>query len=255
MNAELILENNKVSEKEKEKISLTVEEEALLEKKRKKELKKAKYYELNTPPKRTVLEEVGNSVTHGVGALFAIAVLTLLILKSDTPLKLAAAIVYGVSMFLMMMASCLYHAFGSKTKVKRLFRRFDYSGIYLLIGGTFAPLFLVYFGNTFGFTLFGIQWALIITGITLVAIFGPGRVRVMNFILFFAIGWSGIMFIPDFIQNNLPLLWWIVGGGVVYTLGMIPFAFKSVKGAHFIWHFFVLAGAVIQFVGILLCVY
>ena len=224
--------------------------------KRKAKAKKAvDYYVLNTPPKRTVLEEVGNSVTHGLGAIMAIVVLVLLILKSDTPLKLASSLVYGISMFLMMMASCLYHAFGSNTRVKRLFRRFDYCGIYLLIGGTFAPLFLVYFGNTFGFVMFAIQWALIITGVTLVSIFGPGRVRVMNFILFFAIGWSGLMFIPSFIKNNLTLLWWIIGGGVVYTLGMIPFGFKSLKGAHFIWHFFVLAGGIIQFVGIYLCVF
>jgi len=63
------------------------------------------------------------------------------------------------------------------------------------------------------------------------------------------------MFIPDFIMNNLALLWYILGGGIVYTLGMIPFAKKGIKGAHFIWHIFVLGGAAVQFLGILFYIY
>lgn len=194
-------------------------------------------------------------MTHGVGAILAIVALVLLLLKSDTGLKITASIVYGFSMTFMMTMSCLYHSFKTGSKVKRLWRRFDYTSIYLLIGGTFAPLFLVYWGNTLGIVLFAIQWALIITGVTMVCIFGPGRVRWLNFTLYFAIGWSGIMFIPDFIQHNLPLFWMILGGGLVYTLGMIPFAMRKIKCTHFIWHFFVLMGAIVQFLGILLFVY
>ena len=46
-----------------------------------------KRQELNEPPKLTVLEEVGNAVTHGIGAGLAIAGFVLLLLKSDTGLK------------------------------------------------------------------------------------------------------------------------------------------------------------------------
>jgi len=224
-------------------------------KKEKKKLKKERNRLLNMPPKRGVLEEIGNSVTHGVGALLGILGLILLLLKSDTPLKIMASIFYGVSIFIMMLSSCLYHAFKSDSTVKRIFRRFDYIGIYLLIGGTFAPIFLVYQGDLFGIILFCIQWAAIITGVTFVSIFGPGRVKLLNFILYFVIGWSGLIFIPSFIKNNIQLLYWILIGGVAYTLGMIPFTMKNSKVAHFIWHFFVLIGAALHFIGIYILIY
>ena len=106
--------------------------------------KKMRIRELNQPPHLSVLEEIGNAVTHGVGAILAIVGLVLMLLKSDTLTKALASWVYGLSMFLMMIMSCLYHSFRYGSTVKRIFRRFDYSSIYLLIGGTFAPLLLVY---------------------------------------------------------------------------------------------------------------
>ena len=210
---------------------------------------------LSNPPKRPVLEEIGNAVTHGIGAILAIVALVLMLKKSNTGLAITASIVYGLSMFIMMLMSCLYHSFKSGSKVKRIWRRFDYSSIYLLIGGTFAPLYLVYWGDILGIVLFIIQWCFIVLGITLVCVFGPGRFKWIHYTMYFVIGWSGLVFIPDWIKNNLELLWMILGGGVVYTLGMIPFAKKSIKSAHFIWHFFVLAGAIVQFLGILLFAY
>ena len=149
-------------------------------KEEKKEAKRAKrqhYKELNEPPKLTVLEEVGNAVTHGIGAGLAIAGFVLLLLKSDTGLKVMASCFYGISLILMFLMSCLYHSYKSGLAVKRLWRRFDYSSIYLLIGGTFAPLYLVYWGNVLGIVLFCVQWALIIAGITIICVFGPGRFR------------------------------------------------------------------------------
>lgn len=214
----------------------------------------------NEAPKRSILEEIGNSVSHGIGALFGITALVLMLLKSDgNSLKILGSIVYGLSITIMMLMSCLYHAFRHGSTVKRLWRRFDYSSIYLLIGGTFAPLQLVELGQNQGHPYlaiiwFSIMWALIITGITFVSIFGPGRTKKINFPLYFVIGWSGLLFIPGWIQHNLPLLFWILGGGIIYSLGMIPFVLKK-RSAHFIFHLLVVAGCVIQFIGIYTCVY
>jgi len=153
-----------------------------------KEERKKKIKQLNEPPKLTVLEEVGNAVTHGVGAILAIVALILLLLKSDTGMKIMASCFYGISLFLMMLMSCLYHSFKSGSTVKRLWRRFDYSSIYMLIGGTFAPIYLIYLGNTLGIVLFCIAWFLIIFGITMISIFGPARFMWVHFTLFFSIG-------------------------------------------------------------------
>ncbi len=222
--------------------------------------RKLEHRRLNEAPRRHLLEEIGNAVSHGLGALVGIAFLVLMILKAHDPWSLTAAIIYGSCFFLQMLFSCLYHSFRGGSTVKRIFRRFDYSSIYLAIGGTFAPLYLVYMANSWGFwwgfSLFVIQWALIATGITFVGVFGPGRIRWLHFTLYFAIGWSGVMFIPDWVQNNLPLFLWIISGGVVYTLGMIPFAaLRKRKVAHFIWHLVVLAGSILMGVGIYLYVF
>ena len=219
-----------------------------------KEERKQYIRELNEPPHLTILEEVGNAVTHGVGAALALVGFILLLLKSDTGMKVMASCFYGISLFFLMLMSCLYHAFKSGSTVKRLWRRFDYSSIYLLIGGTFAPLYLVYWGNTLGIVLFCIDWALIVVGITMLSVFGPGRFKWLHFSLYFIIGWSGLILMPDFYKNNLPLLWMIFIGGVIYTVGMIPFL-KDKKYNHFIWHFFVLAGAILHWMGIYLFVY
>ena len=220
-----------------------------------KEEKKIRNRNLNEAPKRTVLEEIGNAITHGVGALLAVFMMILMLLKSTNGLMIMASLVYGISIIVMMSMSSLYNSFKHGTKVKRLWRRFDYASIYLLIGGTYAPIFLIYIANTLGIVLFSIQWLCIVTGIVFVSIFGPGRIKWLHYILYFLVGWSGILFIPSWISSELSLLTWILLGGIIYTLGMIPFCKKGVKSAHFIWHFFVLMGAITQWIGIYLNLY
>lgn len=224
----------------------------------KRRVKKERNRELNEPPKLDVAEEIGNSITHGVGALIGVAMLVLMIIFSKSTSHLLAGIFYGVSIIIMMIMSCLYHAFKGGLTVKRLWRRFDYASIYLLIGGTFSPLLLVELGigSILGIVLFCVDWAIIIFGITMVCIFGPGRIKGLHFALYFVLGWIGILFIPLWIHNNrISLLLWILIGGLVYTLGMIPFAMKKIKNSHFIWHFFVLAGMLIQWLGIFFNIY
>ena len=206
---------------------------------------------LNEPPKRSLLEEIGNAVTHGVGALFGIAGLVLLLLKADTSLELFCALVYGLCLVIMFLMSCLYHSFRWGSRVKRLWRRFDYISIYLLIGGTFTPMWLLFWGGRSGTIICCVQWAVILTGITFVAVFGPGRPKALHSILFVVLGWCGIIFLPRMVRENLPLFLFTLIGGIVYTVGVIPFALKR-KGAHFLWHFFVFFAALIHWFGIYL---
>ena len=206
------------------------------------------------PPKRSVLEEVGNSVTHGIGALFGIAGLVLLLLRADTGIEMCAAIIYGTCFFLMFLMSCLYHSFKWGTKVKRVWRRFDYISIYLLIGGTFTPLWLLFWGGKTGTICCVADWIIILTGITLIAVFGPEKALKIHIALYIVLGWSGLVFLPEMVTNNLYLFFFILGGGILYTLGIIPFAAKK-KGAHFIWHFFVLFAAAAHWLGIYFFLY
>lgn len=204
-------------------------------------------------PKRSVLEEIGNAVTHGVGSVFSIVALILMLLNSKDSLQAVYSIIYFIGMFLSFTSSTLYHSFKHGTAVKRLFRRFDYCSIYLLIGSTFAPLLLGFIGGTLGTVFCVAQWAIIVMGITFVAIFSPARLRPLHITLYFILGWCGIIFLPSMIKAPA-LLFCILGGGIIYSLGIIPFAIKK-KCAHFIWHFFVLAGAITQWIGIYLTLF
>ena len=206
-------------------------------------------------PRRSLMEEIGNSVTHGLGSVFSIVALVLMLVFSSSPAESVAASLYFVGMFLAFTVSCLYHSFRHGAAVKRLFRRFDYSSIYLLIGATFAPVLLGFFSNTFGFIFFGIQWALIATGVTFVGVFGPTRLRWLHIPLYVILGWSAIMLLPGMIGGGaVKMALLILGGGVTYSVGIIPFVLKK-RASHFIWHFFVLAGAVVQWVGIFTHIY
>ena len=109
------------------------------------------------PPKRPLLEEIGNAVTHGVGALFAPFAFVLMLLKSDSLMDYLGASVYFFGLFVMFLMSCLYHSFKHGSTVKRIFRRFDYSSIYLLIGATFAPILLSFVGGILGNVYFALQ--------------------------------------------------------------------------------------------------
>lgn len=207
------------------------------------------------PPRRGVLEEIGNSVTHGVGAVFAIVAIVLMMVFADEPMEYLGAAFYSFGLFVMFSMSCMYHAFPHGSVVKRIFRRFDYSSIYLLIGATFAPILLADIKWPLGIVFFIIQWSIIVTGITFIGVFGPTKLRKLHIPLYLILGWSGLMLLPEmFLNHGVWYITSILGGGAVYSLGIIPFVLK--KGpSHFIWHFFVLAGAVVQWIGILAFIY
>ena len=216
---------------------------------RAKAVRRAKIRAKNEPPLLSVPEERFNAASHGLGAVLAAGAMWVLLEKSETGVQTAAALVYGVSMVLMMLMSAVYHAMPAGSRAKRICRRFDYSSIYLLIGGTFAPILLVYVGGTPGLALFAAQWTVILAGVALVILFGPGRWRPLHFTLYFLIGWSGLAFLPEFLLHERTLLWFILAGGLVYTLGMIPFA-RHRKNDHCLWHVCVLAAAALQWMGI-----
>lgn len=214
----------------------------------------SKEKQIVNPPYRTVLEEIGNSVTHGIGSILSIVFYVLMLIHSNTVNEYIASTIYFLGLFFEFTMSTLYHAFPYGSKVKRIFRRFDYSSIYLLIGASFAPILLCYIGGIYGTIFVIIQWIIIITGVTLVAVFGPTRLKFIHFPLYFILGWSALIFVPKMFVNDFNLFLYILGGGIIYTLGIIPF-FIDKKVSHFIWLFFVLAGAIVQWLGIYIYLY
>ena len=205
-------------------------------------------------PKRPVLEEIGNAITHGVGAVLSILAFLAMIFAADRASEYVAASIYFAGLFIMLLISCLYHSFPQGSTVKRVFRRFEYFCIYLLIGATFAPFLLCYLGGAYGITFFVVQWVIIALGVMMIAIFGPTKMKWLHYTLYPLLGWSALLLIPPMLANHIGFFWYVLLGGIIYSLGIIPFSLKK-KCSHFIWHFFVLGGAAVQWVGIYIYLY
>ena len=201
----------------------------------------------------SLLEEILNSVTHGAGVLFSIAGLVLLIVLSSIygqTTHIVSCTIYGITLVLLYTASTLYHGF-QKPDIKYVFKIIDHSCIYILIAGTYTPFMLVTVRGTLGWTIFGIVWGLTILGIVFKAFF-INRFRIVSTIAYILMGWLVILAIKPLFQA-LPGggIFWLVSGGLAYTLGTIFYAWKKLPFNHAIWHLFVLAGSVCHFFAIM----
>ncbi len=197
---------------------------------------------------QTLGEEIGNAVTHGLGFIAGIVGTILLLVKSNTTPEYVGSAIFGAGMITLYLMSCLYHAFRNDTTVKRIFKRFDHLSIYLLIGGTFAPILLCVIEWPLGLVFFILQWILITIGVVLKAI-NTQKYHVLHIILYLMLGWSGMFFVGQLISVSPMLFLYVLLGGLAYSIGVIFYASKF-KYSHFVWHFFVLAGTVLQFIGI-----
>lgn len=194
--------------------------------------------------KQSLGEEIANSISHGLGVLAAIAITPFLIVKA-IPLGAASVVgvsIFGATMILLYLSSTLYHAF-PHSKTKHVFRIFDHSAIFLLIAGTYTPFTLGVLPGVWGWTLFGIIWALAAVGVVSKSVHNIGTGR-LSIILYLAMGWMGVLAAKP-LMDNLPAggLIWLLGGGVMYSIGVIFFALDHrIKYSHFVWHLFVLSG-------------
>lgn len=196
---------------------------------------------------QTIGEEIANAISHGVGILLGVAALVLLLLKGDGGMELTAAALYGGFMILLYLCSCLYHAL-SRTKAGHVFRIFDHCSIFLLILGSYLPISLVLIGGWKGWVLFGVNAACTVLGIVFNSI-DLHRWDRLSQVLYLIMGWSVLAAIVPVVQSVSRFgLTYLVGGGVIYTLGTFFYKKgKTVPYFHFIWHLFVLGGSILHF--------
>jgi hemolysin III len=145
-----------------------------------------------------------------------------------------------ISMFL---TSTLYHAIQHEG-AKRVLRILDHAAIYLLIAGTYTPFCLLGLKGALGWSFFGVEWSLAITGITLYAV-NCRLLKKAELGVYMLMGWAivaGWFRLMSTIPTASLIL--LAGGGVAYTLGTIWYSKPHRRGTHVIWHVFVLAGAV-----------
>ena len=199
---------------------------------------------------QTLGEEVANAVTHGLGALLAVAALPLLVWQAQrqgSAADIVAASVFGATLVLLYGTSALYHALPAGA-AKRWFNRLDHAAIYLLIAGSYTPFTLGVLKGPWGWTLFGIVWGAAALGVT-IKLMNRLRHPWLSTGLYVAMGWVAVVAAGPLVER-LPLagLAWLVAGGLCYTLGAVVFMLDNrVRYAHAVWHLFVLAGSVCHF--------
>ncbi|MDQ0204178.1 PAQR family membrane homeostasis protein TrhA [Pectinatus haikarae] len=197
-----------------------------------------------------VLEEKINAITHGIGAFFAVIALIVLIARAylDGGLwQMVAAVVYGVSLVLLYLASTLYHSF-SRRRVKEILKFFDHAAIYILIAGNYTPFTLIPLHGTFGWAIFGIIWGLALAGIVF-KIFFVKRFKFFSTLCYLLMGWLAIFMVKPLLAV-LPAaaIYWLVAGGLLYTIGTIFYLDKKIPYNHAVWHLFVIGGSVSHFI-------
>ncbi|GGD07478.1 PAQR family membrane homeostasis protein TrhA [Hyunsoonleella pacifica] len=204
---------------------------------------------------QSVLEEKLNAWSHGLGAIFGVVALILLIIfdTKKTDYSLTSVVIYGFSIIILFSASTFYHAAKNERK-KHFLRVVDHISIYLLIAGTYTPVLLITLEQSLGWTLFYIVWGIAAFGVIL-KLFFTGRFEIFSTLLYLAMGWL-IVFdfstLTNLMHNNGILL--LSAGGVAYTAGIIFYVIEKIPFNHVIWHLFVLAGAICHFFMIFLYV-
>ena len=206
-------------------------------------------------------EEIFNMTTHIVGGALGVVALVLCIIFAaihHNVYGVISSIIYGITMIVLYTMSSIYHGLHPNTTAKKVFQVLDHCSIFLLIAGSYTPFALCTlreYNTALGWGIFGIIWGLAILGIVLNAI-DLKNFKVFSMICYLIMGWCIIVKMNVVIER----LGWtgfslLFGGGIVYTIGAIFYGIgKKKKYMHSIFHLFIFAGSLLQFLCILLFV-
>lgn len=198
-------------------------------------------------------EELANTLSHALGLVAAIVATPFLIVRAVSlgdPAFVVGVTIFGITMTILYLASTVYH-WMPPGKAKDVFKIIDHSAIYLLIAGTYTPFTLGALSGAWGWTLFGIVWALAVIGMVLKS-FRRLHHPVLSIGLYLVMGWLILVAVHP-LTREVPTagIAWLAAGGAAYTLGIVFFALDhKIRFGHFVWHLFVLAGTLCHFVAI-----
>jgi hemolysin III len=209
-------------------------------------------------PRYSVKEERANTYSHAIGIVFGLVAGIFLIQKavaSGNNWAIVSDVVFIIFMILMYTSSTLYHA-EKNEDTKPLRRKFDHAAIYAQIAGSYTPFTLVVLrlNGAWGWSLFGVIWAAAAVGI-LLSFLKLKNGSKFETICYVAMGWVVVIAFKPLIDSlsvtgSMNVLWWLIGGGLFYTVGAVLYSFKKIEYMHAIWHLFVLGGSVCHFVAI-----
>jgi len=205
----------------------------------------------------SLAEEVANSISHGIGFIFGIIGLVLMLMEANASQADTVAIIsyslYGGSMILLFLASTLYHAIPYPA-ARLWLQKLDHCAIYLLIAGTYTPFLMVGLKSPLAHGLMVIIWSLALLGVLFKLVF-INRFEALSVITYLLMGWLSLIVVYQ-LALKLPAggIGLLAAGGIIYSLGVIFYSSKRIPYNHAIWHGFVLGGSVCHFLAIYLYV-
>lgn len=191
-------------------------------------------------------EEIANAVSHGTACALAIAGLPLLVVaaaRHGGAANIVGAVLFAGTMVLLYAVSTVYHAL-PPGRAKGWLGRLDHAAIFVFIAGSYMPFLLGLLRGAWGWSLFGVVWAVAVFGVT-AKLFNRLRHPLWSTGLYVAMGWVALAAaVPLFERMPAAGLAWLVAGGIFYTAGAVIFHFDSKwRYVHFVWHLFVIAGS------------
>lgn len=211
-------------------------------------------------PAYSAREDRWNCLTHAAGIVLSAGALIACLARTipyGNAWGILSAVIYGISLIILYSCSAVYHGLRATSFTKKVMRVIDHCMIFLLIAGTFAPYTLVALRPDYPaacWALFGIAWGCAIVGILLTVV-GFERFKVLQMILYIAIGWTTVFAIKPllavFSGGLRPGFILLLLGGVVYTVGAVFYGLgKKIPYAHMVFHLFVLGGSILHFISI-----
>lgn len=208
----------------------------------------------------TLGEEVANTISHGVMSLLALCALPFAAvwayLHDPQPVLACVSVsIFVISLFLMFLASTLYHSMNPASKHKAVFHILDHIFIYVAIAGSYTPIALSVIGGWQGIVIAVVQWAMVLFGIFYKSL-SRRSIPAVSLTIYLVMGWTIVFFLPLFIRHaSTALLWLIALGGVLYTGGAWVYARKGFRYHHLVWHLLINLAVAAHFTGIVFFLY
>lgn len=205
------------------------------------------------------VKEPMNTLTHFVPFLAGwVGLFFLILLSRDNLSKLITMSIFGLSVIALYGVSSLYHSLRTTPRKELTLRKIDHMSIYILIAGSYTPVFYYGLNGGWRWAMLISVWVLAIIGVIL-KIWFMNAPRYVSTAFYVSLGWIALVPIVQLV-HNLPLgaILMMVAAGAMYTFGAIVYAAKIFRipriylGFHEIFHLFVVAGTVIHFIMILI---
>lgn len=203
-----------------------------------------------------ILKDPGSAITHFLGMAGALLVTIPLLSRAEDTIHAVSLAIFICSMVLLYGASTTYHTFDVSESINTLLKKIDHMMIFILIAGSYTPVCLIVLNGKIGYILLSIVWGIALIGIIIKSlwVYCP---KWFSSILYIAMGWTCVFAFSPILDNlSMDAFYWLLGGGILYTVGGIIYALKlpifnenhKFINSHVIFHIFVLAGSACHYV-------